>query len=154
MPKYSDFNFVPPRIQRTPLGERYIDACVIMRTRALEIDCMFRDMRLGRLSRAIAEPRVHFCRREYMAYSNLAHAALDELTKTYNWPPQSAVDESFTWPPAPVPRQVDPTAATSPKPSDRPSGHVPPGAFMLRDQVLPLLKQGARITGVTVPPRS
>jgi hypothetical protein len=103
MTKYSPAKFLPRELQHTPIGKRYVRACLIMRMTALEVKIMFGNLRLRRTTRDLIEPRIHHCRRRYMTYSNLASVALDELAKTYNWPPESAADESFTWPPAPVP---------------------------------------------------
>ncbi len=89
MTKYLDIKFLPQELRHTPIGKRYESACLRMRLSAIEIGIMFGEMRLGEVSRDIVEPIVHFFRREYLRHSDLAHAALDELTKTYNWPPES-----------------------------------------------------------------
>ena len=125
-----------------------------MQITALEIKIMFGKIRLGKIRRDIAEPIIHYCRRRYITYSDLASIALDELTKTYDWPPESAADESFTWPPAPVPRKVDPTFATPPKPSETPRAFVVAEADSLQARLKPLLEQGYRITKITLPPKS
>jgi hypothetical protein len=95
MTKYSDFKFLRRELrhlQHTPTGKRYVRACLLMQMRALELNIMFGEIRLGKVPRDIAEPKIHYCRRSYLRHSNLAHAALDELTKTYNWPPESVAD--------------------------------------------------------------
>ena len=144
--------FLPQELQHTPIGKRYVAACLRMQIRALEIKILFGKLRLRKVPRDIAEPKIHFCRREYMKYSNLACAALDELTKTYNWPPESDTDKS--WPPAPDPRKVAPTFAMPPKPSETPRAFVVAEADTLQARMEPLLQQGFRLTKITLPPKS
>jgi hypothetical protein len=114
MTKYAGIEFLPEELQHTPIGKRYERACLIMRMTVLEVRVMFGYLRLGRITRDLIEPRIHQCRRRYITYSDLASIALDELTKTYDWPTESAADESFTWPPpAPVPRNMGSNACSA-----------------------------------------
>jgi hypothetical protein len=142
MPEYSDFKFLPSELQNTPIGKRYEHACLILRVTAMEVNVMFGYLRLGEITRDLAEPRIHYFRRRYITYSDLASSALDELTKTYDWPCESVADESFTWPPVPVPPKVAPT----------PAAPIPTRSFEV--QALELILQGYRLTKVVVPPKS
>jgi len=154
MKKGWDYKFLPRELQDTPIGKRYESTCAKMLIRALEIKMLFGRLRLKEITRDIAEPQIHFCRREYLKYSNLAHAALDELTKTYNWPAESVADESFSWPAAPDPHEVCPTFATPPMPSETPQAFVVAEAGSLQARLKPLVRQGFRITKITLPPKS
>ena len=142
MTKYSDILFLPRELQHTPLGRRYEGACLMMRITVLELKVMFGYLRNRRTARDLIEPRIHHCRRKYITYSNLASVALDELTRTFGWPAESAADESFTWPPAPVPHKVDPT----------PAAPIPASTFEM--QLSELIRQGYRLTKVYLPPES
>ncbi len=142
MTKYSDIKFLPRDLQNTETGKRYVRACQIMRMTVMEIRVMFLNLQLKRTTRDLVEPRIHQYRRRYITYSDLASVALDEMTKTFGWPTESATGESFTWPPAPDPYKVDPM----------PAAPIPASSF--EAQASELIRQGFRLTKVCLPPRS
>jgi hypothetical protein len=140
MKKNAEFPFLPRELQNTPSGRRYEHASMHMKVMALEIKLMFLKMRQGSVSREIAEPKIHYYRRSYITQSNRASIALDELTKTYNWPPESAADESFAWTPTP--------GSTNTSPSPKPPVHEQHEGKNLQARALSLLSQGFKLVKV------
>ena len=141
MTKYSDIKLLPPHLQYTVVGKRYLRACLIMRMTVMEIRIMFLNLRLRKTTRNLIETEVRHLRHRYITYSDLASIAVDELSKRYGYPIESAADESFTWLPTLMQTQVDPTPAAPP----------PAGSFR-ETQILELLRQGFKLTSISLPP--
>lgn len=99
MSEYDDMSFVPRSLRQTAIGKRYVSACVGSQIRALETKLTYRRLRLGMISQTLAAQQIEFCRSWYMKHANEASVALDELAKTYHWPPESAADETYVWQP-------------------------------------------------------
>ena len=152
MSNYCYLSFIPKSIRRTTLGERYARACQICRICALEIKITNHYLRRGEIDRTRALQLIYRRRREYLRHSNEASALLDEIARTYHWPADSTADTTFTWQPARVPRGADAPPEAPPKPSDRPLAFVVPEGETLEARLAPLLKQGYRLIGITLPP--
>jgi hypothetical protein len=87
-------------LKHTPVGDLYKRASLIMRIAFLKITLLKHDATQCVIPQSQAKQGMQEWRNIYAHWSNQASMALDELTGAHNWPPESAVDKSFSWQPA------------------------------------------------------